>query len=151
MGSFETGIKKECQIGPSGPILAPINRETRLVGSRHLDKKEIIKTISSHGSYEVVFVEGAKDPIIPKIKFGGGKERANTIFYYQDNFDEIIGVIKNELKKKTERKKAYLIVNGKCILLTEFSVNFIKNTIFGMIKSLNDVDKIEKVEICFTN
>ena len=41
----EGGLNKECQIGSSEPKLAPINRETRPAGTRHLDKKEIIKTV----------------------------------------------------------------------------------------------------------
>ncbi len=41
-------------------------------------------------------------------------------------------------------------VNGKNIQLNEFTSEFIKNTILGMLKSLKDVDeKIESVEIKF--
>jgi len=41
-------------------------------------------------------------------------------------------------------------VNGKNVQLNEFTSEFIKNTILGMLKSLKDVDeKIENVEIKF--
>ena len=41
-------------------------------------------------------------------------------------------------------------VNGKNVQLNEFTLEFIKNTILGMLKSLKDVDeKIENVEIKF--
>jgi len=41
-------------------------------------------------------------------------------------------------------------VNGKNIQLNEFTSEFIKNTIIGMLKSLKDVDeKIDDVEIKF--
>lgn len=41
-------------------------------------------------------------------------------------------------------------VNGKNVQLNEFTSEFIKNTIIGMLKSLKDVDeKIEDVEIRF--
>jgi len=41
-------------------------------------------------------------------------------------------------------------VNGKNIQLNEFTSDFIKNTILGMLKSLKGVDEeIETVEITF--
>ena len=41
-------------------------------------------------------------------------------------------------------------VNGKNIQLNEFTSEFIKNTITGMLKSLKDVDEeMESVEITF--
>jgi hypothetical protein len=41
-------------------------------------------------------------------------------------------------------------VNGKNIQLNEFTSEFIKNTILGMLRSLKDVDEeIENVEIKF--
>jgi len=41
-------------------------------------------------------------------------------------------------------------VNGKQIPLTEFPTDFIKNTIYGMLKSLKGVNEINEVEIQFT-
>ena len=38
-------------------------------------------------------------------------------------------------------------VNGKEIPLTEFPTEMIKNTVFGMLKSLKGVNEIEEVEI----
>ena len=40
-------------------------------------------------------------------------------------------------------------VNGDEILLTEFPAEIIKNTIYGMLKSLKGVDEIKYVEIKF--
>ena len=38
-------------------------------------------------------------------------------------------------------------VNGKEIPLTEFPAEMIKNTVFGMLKSLKGVNEIKEVEI----
>ncbi len=42
-------------------------------------------------------------------------------------------------------------VNGKNINLSEFPAEFIKNSIFGMLKSLKGVDEIKTVEIKIQN
>ena len=42
-------------------------------------------------------------------------------------------------------------VNGKNIPLSEFPAEFIKNSICGMLKTLNGVDEIKSVEIKFEN
>jgi len=47
-------------------------------------------------------------------------------------------------------EKMIIKVNGKQVPLTEFPTDFIKNTIYGMLKSLKGVDDIFDVEIRFT-
>jgi len=42
-------------------------------------------------------------------------------------------------------------VNGKNISLTEFPAKFIKNSIYGMLRTLKGVDEIETVEIKIRN
>ncbi len=42
-----------------------------------------------------------------------------------------------------------IIVNEKNIPLTDFPEEFIKNTLFGMLKPLKGVDEIENFEIKF--
>ena len=50
---------------------------------------EILQKIIEFGEYDVIFIEGANDPSIPKIRVGDVKERSNTIVQYHDNFEEI--------------------------------------------------------------
>ena len=42
-------------------------------------------------------------------------------------------------------------INGEEILLNEFTTDFIKSTICGMLGSLKGVDEIKNVEISFKN
>ena len=90
-------------------------------------------------------MEGADDPYIPKIQIGAGKKRNNTIASYEDNFNEILKIIKRELKMKPSLQRLSITVNGRNIPLTEFPEQMITNTIVGMLGSLKDVQNIKEL------
>jgi molybdopterin-guanine dinucleotide biosynthesis protein B len=121
--------------------------ETDFLLNKAMDTSEIIRRISEFGCYDLILVEGADDPSIPKIQIGAGKKRENTIASYEDNFNEILKIIKRELKMKPSLQRLRLTVNGKNIPLTEFPEQIITNTIVGMLGSLKDVQNIEEVTI----
>jgi molybdopterin-guanine dinucleotide biosynthesis protein B len=139
---------KHSQAGAKLVVLSSVS-ETDFIVKENMETKEIIRHIKELGSFDVLLVEGASDPDIPKIKLGNVEERDNTIGYYHDNFNEVIGMIKKELNKKKIKQEISIQVNGKDIPLTEFPADIIKNTIVGMLKSLKNVDKIDEVEIRF--
>ncbi|MBE3120988.1 MAG: molybdopterin-guanine dinucleotide biosynthesis protein B [Thermoplasmata archaeon] len=121
--------------------------ETDFLLNKSMSTSEIIRRITEFGCYNLILVEGADDPCIPKIQVGGGKKRENTIASYEDNFNEVLKIIKRELKMKPSLQRLRLTVNGKNIPLTEFPEQIITNTIVGMLGSLKDVQNIGEVTI----
>jgi molybdopterin-guanine dinucleotide biosynthesis protein B len=111
---------------------------------------EILQKIIEFGEYDVILIEGANDPTIPKIRVGDIKEISNTIVQYHNNFEEIFKLIKKEINRKIKNYYNISIwVNGKSIPLTEFPAEIIKNGILGMIKSLKGVPPIDEINIQF--
>ena len=111
--------------------------------------EKIIEDITLLGEYDIILVEGANDKSTKKIRIGDINIRDNTILTYNENFDELVKIIKNEMLRGNNMKKIDLKVNGKKIPISEFPEEIIKNTICGMIESLKGVDEIKKVEISF--
>ena len=65
----------------------------------------LIKSIVNCGSFDIILVEGANDSSIPKIKIGDIQRRDHTILEYNNNFEEIISVIKKEIENKKKRNQ----------------------------------------------
>lgn len=130
-------------------LSSPVETDFMLKENKDID--EILQHINQVEGYDVVLVEGAHDPSIPKIRIGDIPERDNTIFSYKGDFDDLIETIKNEATKKKVlvAEEVSVIVNGKPIILTEFPSQIIKNTITSMLQSLKGVDEIKNVEIRF--
>ena len=60
--------------------------------------EKTIKHIKNFFDCDFIFIEGAKDPSIKKIRLGKNtKERENTIITYNNNLDEVIEIIKSEI------------------------------------------------------
>jgi len=108
---------------------------------------EIIQRIVGFGRYDLVFIEGANDPSIPKIQVGAGKKRKNTIVSYNDNFKELMTIIRKYLKAKPSVPSLCISVNGKNIPLTEFPEQIISKTVLGLVGSLKGVQTINEVTI----
>lgn len=69
--------------------------ETDFLLKRKISNNEIVDNIKRLGNYDIILVEGANDENIPKIRMGEIKERKNTIFTYDDDFEELINFIKD--------------------------------------------------------
>lgn len=126
--------------------------ETDFLLKSEMNIKKILLHIDDLRDCDVVLIEGAKNPNIPKIRLGDNTdERENTILSYDDNLDEIIEKIKGGMAKKKDNKgkKVFVKINGKHVPLTEFPSDFIRRTITGMMSSLKDIDDVNKVEIYF--
>lgn len=125
--------------------------ETSLLLKKYQKISSVLPVITTIDNFDVVLIEGASDPNIPKIRLGDIKLRENTIFTFNGDIDKVIQVI---LEKISERKKfmenqMIIKVNGRKIPLTEFPEEIIKNTIVGLLKSLKGVEEITDVEIRF--
>jgi molybdopterin-guanine dinucleotide biosynthesis protein B len=139
---------KHARAGSKLVVLSSKN-DTDFLLKKHEDIDKIINQISLFGDYDLVIVEGARDSLIPKIRLGDIEIRENTILTYNDNFNEVIELIKNEISRRNKMEDMVIKVNGKPIPLTEFPTEFIKNTVCGMLRSLKGVDEIKDVEIRF--
>jgi molybdopterin-guanine dinucleotide biosynthesis protein MobB len=121
--------------------------ETDFLLQKTMSTSEIIRRILGFGCYDLVFIEGANDQNIPKIQVGTGKKRKNTIVSYNDNFKELMTVIKKYLKTKPSVPSLCISVNGKNIPLTEFPEQIISKTVLGLVGSLKGVYNINEVTI----
>jgi molybdopterin-guanine dinucleotide biosynthesis protein B len=121
--------------------------ETDFLCSTSMTLAEILPMITTFGSYDLVLVEGAHDPAIPKIQIGSSKKRANTMIIYKENFEEVVRVITKALALRSSVPRLTILVNGKNIPLTEFPEHILSNTIMGMLSSLKGVQVIKDVAI----
>jgi len=131
-------------------LSSPVETDFILKEQRDID--DIVQDIGMFGCYDLILIEGANDKNTPKIRLGDIRERENTILSYKGGFDELIEMIKKEIVKRKSKnvEKLNVKVNGKQIQLNEFTSQFIKNTITGMLKSLKGVnEETESVEITF--
>ncbi|MFH1101637.1 MAG: molybdopterin-guanine dinucleotide biosynthesis protein B [Methanobacteriota archaeon] len=83
-------------------LVSPI--ETDIILKRSLQISQIINLISRIGSFDCIFVEGASDPDIPKIRVGVCEQRINTVAEYHDNYEEIVKLIKKKIDQKKKKK-----------------------------------------------
>lgn len=76
-------------------VVFSTENETDFLLKRKISNNEIVDNIKRLGNYDIILVEGANDENIPKIRMGEIKERKNTIFTYDDDFEELINFIKD--------------------------------------------------------
>ena len=122
--------------------------ETDIMIKEVKDENQILQQINTIGKYDFVFIEGARNKNIQKIRLGELPLRENTLFTYDDDFEGFIKTIKNMTNMKNKDNENIMIkVNGKEIGLTEFPSEIIKNTLIGMLQSLKGVEEISEAEI----
>jgi molybdopterin-guanine dinucleotide biosynthesis protein B len=66
----------------------------------------IIKKISQFLDPDIIFIEGANDPAIPKIRIGSITLRENTVFTYKGDIINLIDYIQIELGRKRKTCRA---------------------------------------------
>ena len=59
---------------------------------------DIIENISNIGHFDIIIVEGANDKETPKIRLGKIKQRVNTVFTYDGDFEKLLKFVKNQIK-----------------------------------------------------
>lgn len=64
----------------------------------------IMQTIGSDNNMDILFIEGARDAAIPKIRFGEKPLRENTIFEYAGDPREVQDIIDQMLMQKGNEK-----------------------------------------------
>jgi molybdopterin-guanine dinucleotide biosynthesis protein B len=129
-------------------IVFKTKKQTSIITNNEMNIKNIIEYIRKNHNVDIIFIEGAKDFFIPKIRIGKKPLIKNTILNFDNDINKVIYIINKKLDKRLNQMndKIELQVNGKKIPLTEFPNIFIKNTLFGMIKSLKGIKSNEDIE-----
>ena len=131
----------------SNIIVFKTKKQTSFIFNKKMEIKEIIKYLIENNNLDLIFVEGANDKFIPKIRIGDKPLIENTILNYDNDIKKVISIINKKLNERFDQMndKIELKVNGKTIPLTEFPTKFIKNTLIGMIKSLKGIKSNEDI------
>jgi len=74
--------------------------ETAFMVKAKNSEEEIITNIQHLGNFDFIFVEGANEKHIPKIRLGNIAERENTLLTYDGNFENLLDLIKNRKLNK---------------------------------------------------
>ncbi len=67
--------------------------ETDLIVNRPMEIHEIVGMIRASGEIDLVIVESASDPAIPKIRIGEIEERENTVWTYDGDYENLLELI----------------------------------------------------------
>ena len=121
--------------------------ETDFLLGKAISVAEIIHLILRFGDFDLVLLEGANDPAIPKIQVGQGKKRSNTVVSFKGDFEEVLTLITSKLRRKSTPSHLSIAVNGKDIALSEFPEQIITNTLIAMVESLKAVEEINQLLI----
>jgi len=152
--SIDTKGKDTYLHGKAGAKLTVFSTssETTFIVRETKKTPEIINMINCYNNFDLILIEGCNDSNISKIRVGSAQKRNKTILDYNENIEEVIILIKKEIKNnqdlsKNEKANVTIFVNGKKVPLTEFPSDFIASTIKGMVSTLKGVDEIKTVDI----
>ncbi len=102
--SFDTQEKdtyKHAQVGANPVVLSSLS-ETDFIIKKKLSIKDIIKYLTTFEKIDIIIIEGAKDPDIPKVRIGDIQKRENTILDYTGDFEHLYKFIEEKIKDKEE-------------------------------------------------
>ena len=69
--------------------------ETSFLVNTKISEEEIIAKIQQLGNFDFIFLEGANEKTIAKIRLGNIAKRENTLLTYDGNFENLLAIIKN--------------------------------------------------------
>ena len=73
--------------------------ETDFLHRKSIETSKILKYIEDQGNYNIILVEGVRDKNIPKVRLGDITERENTLITYDGNFERLLKMIKNKIRR----------------------------------------------------
>jgi len=76
--------------------------ETDFLVKHNLSIEYIIKKITNFSEFDLIFIEGANDEKIDKIRIGDIKERKNTIHTYYGDFLRLVNLIIERINMEIE-------------------------------------------------
>ena len=96
--SIDTEGKDTYLYGKAGAetvVFSTASESTFLI-KRPLSTKEIVRLLGENENYDFIFIEGALEEWIPKVRLGEMQLRENTILTYTGDYDALITQIKNK-------------------------------------------------------
>ena len=87
-----TDTQRYIQSGAAASVFSG-KEETDFFIHSHLDENEILSRLQVIGKFDLVFIEGSREPAIPKIRIGEIQQRENTIFTFAGDLDEVFELI----------------------------------------------------------
>jgi molybdopterin-guanine dinucleotide biosynthesis protein MobB len=82
-------------------IVFKTKKQTSFIVNKEMDLKEIIEyLIKNNENIDLIFIEGAKDKSIPKIRLGDKPFIENTILNYDNNINKVISFIYKKLNER---------------------------------------------------
>lgn len=98
---IDTAEKDTWKYGKAGSELvifsSPI--ETDFLYKKSIESSKILNYLEDKEDYDIILVEGARDKNIPKVRLGNILERKNTIITYDGNFEKLMEIINNKLRR----------------------------------------------------
>ena len=88
---------RHSEAGSNLVVLSSANETDYLVKKKQTIN-DIIENISNIGHFDIILVEGANDKETPKIRLGKIKQRVNTVFTYDGDFEKLLEFVKNQIK-----------------------------------------------------
>lgn len=82
------------QAGAETVVFSTASESTFLV-KRPLPTSEIVQLLNENEGYDFIFIEGALEEWIPKVRLGDMPLRENTILTYNGDYDTLITQIRN--------------------------------------------------------
>jgi molybdopterin-guanine dinucleotide biosynthesis adapter protein len=75
--------------------------ETSFIVKKEVDIKKILKIIKSIGNFDIIFIEGARDDQIQKIRLDETTPiRKNTVFTFNGDINKVMLFIEQQLEQK---------------------------------------------------
>lgn len=74
--------------------------ETGYLVKKQQKLEEIIDKINQFDSYDLILIEGANNETVPKIRIGNIKERENTIYTYENDFEKLYSFIRRKINRR---------------------------------------------------
>lgn len=99
--SIDAEEKDTWKYGKSGSELvifsSPI--ETDFLYKKSIESTKILNFLENKDDYDIILIEGARDKNIPKVRLGDIMERENTLITYDGNFERLMEIINNRLRR----------------------------------------------------
>ncbi len=96
--SMDTPSKNTDRYAQAGASLVAFSSkiETVYLAKQKINIFEIITRIQEMGKFDYIFIEGADEESIPKIRLGSIRERANTLLTYDGDYANLYKKIKRQ-------------------------------------------------------
>jgi molybdopterin-guanine dinucleotide biosynthesis protein MobB len=94
----EKDTYKHAQVGANPVVLSSL-LETDFILNKKLSIKDIVNYLTTFEKIDVIFIESANEPDIPKVRIGDIQKRENTILDYTGDFEKLYNFIEEEIRK----------------------------------------------------